>query len=111
MYVDPWLNFEAFLTESVASLKIVYQNPIFQTQYTDEVYRGFTRAPEGPKGIDVNEQQPNINWASVKANGVEFAYIEATTGLCAPILDSTLRHFSLKLLHMNKHRCQQEPLL
>ncbi|KAG6857073.1 hypothetical protein H0H87_010038 [Tephrocybe sp. NHM501043] len=33
-----------------------------------------------PKGIDVSGHQPNINWASVKANGVSFAYIKATEG-------------------------------
>ncbi|CAO3568957.1 unnamed protein product [Mortierella alpina] len=33
-----------------------------------------------PKGIDVSSHQPGINWATVKANGVEFAYIKATEG-------------------------------
>jgi GH25 family lysozyme M1 (1,4-beta-N-acetylmuramidase) len=33
-----------------------------------------------PKGIDVSGYQPNINWATVKANGVEFAFIKATEG-------------------------------
>jgi GH25 family lysozyme M1 (1,4-beta-N-acetylmuramidase) len=31
-----------------------------------------------PQGIDVSGFQPNVNWASVKANGVVFAYIKAT---------------------------------
>ncbi|GLB38231.1 putative glycosyl hydrolases family 25 [Lyophyllum shimeji] len=33
-----------------------------------------------PKGIDVSSYQPNVNWATVKANGVAFAYIKATEG-------------------------------
>ncbi|KAF9352087.1 hypothetical protein BGX34_000178 [Mortierella sp. NVP85] len=33
-----------------------------------------------PKGIDVSGYQPNVNWAAVKANGIEFAYIKATEG-------------------------------
>ncbi|KAG9324923.1 hypothetical protein KVV02_008485 [Mortierella alpina] len=33
-----------------------------------------------PKGIDVSGHQPNINWASVRANGIEFVYIKATEG-------------------------------
>jgi len=33
-----------------------------------------------PQGIDVSGYQPNINWAAVKANGVQFAYIKATEG-------------------------------
>jgi GH25 family lysozyme M1 (1,4-beta-N-acetylmuramidase) len=36
------------------------------------------RAP--PQGIDVSGWQPNINWATVKANGIQFAYIKATEG-------------------------------
>ncbi|KAF9567093.1 hypothetical protein EC968_003499 [Mortierella alpina] len=34
-----------------------------------------------PKGIDVSARQPNVNWNAVKANGVEFAYIQATEGM------------------------------
>ena len=33
-----------------------------------------------PQGIDVSGYQPSINWATVKANGVTFAYIKATEG-------------------------------
>ncbi|KAG5654419.1 hypothetical protein H0H81_002608 [Sphagnurus paluster] len=33
-----------------------------------------------PKGIDVSGWQPGINWATVKANGIEFAFIKATEG-------------------------------
>ena len=33
-----------------------------------------------PKGIDVSNYQPSINWATVKANGISFAYIKATEG-------------------------------
>ncbi|KAF9547546.1 glycoside hydrolase family 25 protein [Agrocybe pediades] len=33
-----------------------------------------------PKGIDVSGYQPNVNWKTVKANGVTFAYIKATEG-------------------------------
>lgn len=31
-------------------------------------------------GIDVSGYQPSINWATVKANGVKFAFIKATEG-------------------------------
>jgi GH25 family lysozyme M1 (1,4-beta-N-acetylmuramidase) len=31
-----------------------------------------------PEGIDVSGYQPNIDWAKVKANGIQFAYIKAT---------------------------------
>ncbi|XP_006463246.1 hypothetical protein AGABI2DRAFT_120070 [Agaricus bisporus var. bisporus H97] len=33
-----------------------------------------------PMGIDVSSHQPSINWNTVKANGIEFAYIKATEG-------------------------------
>ncbi|KAF8650920.1 hypothetical protein AX16_005019 [Volvariella volvacea WC 439] len=33
-----------------------------------------------PQGIDVSNYQPNINWNTVKANGVSFAFIKATEG-------------------------------
>ncbi|KAJ6582976.1 glycoside hydrolase family 25 protein [Mycena vulgaris] len=33
-----------------------------------------------PQGIDVSDFQPSVNWATVKANGVAFAYIKATEG-------------------------------
>lgn len=33
-----------------------------------------------PQGIDVSNYQTNINWSTVKANGVTFAYIKATEG-------------------------------
>ncbi|KAA1472409.1 glycoside hydrolase family 25 protein [Dentipellis sp. KUC8613] len=33
-----------------------------------------------PEGIDVSSYQPSINWSTVKANGVTFAYIKATEG-------------------------------
>ncbi|CAO3636532.1 unnamed protein product [Cunninghamella blakesleeana] len=33
-----------------------------------------------PEGIDVSGYQPNINWSTVKANGISFAYIKATEG-------------------------------
>lgn len=33
-----------------------------------------------PKGIDVSSHQPNVNWNTVKASGVTFAYIKATEG-------------------------------
>ncbi|TFK34430.1 glycoside hydrolase family 25 protein [Crucibulum laeve] len=34
-----------------------------------------------PLGIDVSSYQPNINWATVKANGASFAFIKATEGV------------------------------
>ncbi|KAG6858087.1 hypothetical protein C0993_006597, partial [Termitomyces sp. T159_Od127] len=37
-------------------------------------------ASAAPQGIDVSGYQPGINWSTVKANGVEFAYIKATEG-------------------------------
>ncbi|KAG6897420.1 hypothetical protein C0992_001734 [Termitomyces sp. T32_za158] len=37
-------------------------------------------ATAAPQGIDVSSYQPGINWSTVKANGVEFAYIKATEG-------------------------------
>lgn len=33
-----------------------------------------------PKGIDVSDQQPKINWKSVVSDGVSYAYIKATEG-------------------------------
>ena len=33
-----------------------------------------------PKGIDVSSHQGNINWNTVVANGVSFAFIKATEG-------------------------------
>ena len=33
-----------------------------------------------PKGIDVASHQGDINWKTVAANGVSFAYIKATEG-------------------------------
>jgi len=33
-----------------------------------------------PKGIDVSGFQPNVDWKTVKANGISFAYIKATEG-------------------------------
>lgn len=33
-----------------------------------------------PKGIDVSSHQGVVNWNSVVANGVSFAYIKATEG-------------------------------
>ncbi|KAG5721529.1 N,O-diacetylmuramidase [Termitomyces sp. T112] len=37
-------------------------------------------ASAAPQGIDVSSYQPNIDWSTVKANGVEFAFIKATEG-------------------------------
>jgi hypothetical protein len=33
-----------------------------------------------PKGIDVSSHQGNVNWNTVTANGVSFAYVKATEG-------------------------------
>jgi hypothetical protein len=44
---------------------------------------GPTEDPEmraQPKGIDVSSHQGNVNWGTVVANGVSFAYIKATEG-------------------------------
>jgi hypothetical protein len=35
-------------------------------------------------GIDVSAYQPNVNWNTVKSNGVSFAYIKATEGTSTP---------------------------
>ena len=35
-----------------------------------------------PKGIDVSNYQPNIDWKAVVANGISFVYIKATEGTC-----------------------------
>jgi GH25 family lysozyme M1 (1,4-beta-N-acetylmuramidase) len=37
-----------------------------------------------PQGIDVSHYQGSINWNTVKANGVTFAFIKATEGTCTP---------------------------
>ncbi|KAG6897418.1 hypothetical protein C0992_001732 [Termitomyces sp. T32_za158] len=37
-------------------------------------------ANAAPKGIDISSHQPSVKWSTVKANGVEFAYIKATEG-------------------------------
>jgi len=37
-----------------------------------------------PKGIDVASHQGNVNWNTVTANGVSFAYIKATEGTGRP---------------------------
>ena len=37
-------------------------------------------APNPPPGIDVSHYQGTINWSSVKAAGIQFAYIKATEG-------------------------------
>ena len=41
---------------------------------------GVTLAQAAPQGIDVSSHQPSINCATVKANGIDFAYIKATEG-------------------------------
>jgi len=33
-----------------------------------------------PQGIDVSSYQGSVNWATVKANGIAFAYVKATEG-------------------------------
>lgn len=33
-----------------------------------------------PYGIDVSSYQPNVDWTTVKSNGITFAYIKATEG-------------------------------
>ena len=42
-------------------------------------------AQAAPLDIDVSSYQGNVNWTTVKANSIEFAYIKATegTGRCA----------------------------
>ncbi|KAJ7196476.1 glycoside hydrolase family 25 protein [Mycena pura] len=41
-----------------------------------------------PQGIDVSDFQPSVNWATVKANGLSFAYIKATEGTSTFISDT-----------------------
>ena len=33
-----------------------------------------------PQGIDVSDFQTSVNWATVKTNGISFAYVKATEG-------------------------------
>ena len=33
-----------------------------------------------PQGIDVSDFQTSVDWATVKANGITFAYVKATEG-------------------------------
>lgn len=33
-----------------------------------------------PQGIDVSSYQPNVDWTTVKNNGISFVYIKATEG-------------------------------
>ncbi|KAF7316067.1 Secreted hydrolase [Mycena indigotica] len=47
----------------------------------DVVFRDIENSKRAqPQGIDVSGFQPSVNWATVKANGVSFAYIKATEG-------------------------------
>ncbi|KAJ7432175.1 glycoside hydrolase family 25 protein [Mycena galericulata] len=43
------------------------------------VFRDVSKRAQ-PQGIDVSDFQPSVNWATVSANGVSFAYIKATEG-------------------------------
>ena len=36
--------------------------------------------PIGPQGIDFSNQEGTVDWAKVKADGIQFAYIKATQG-------------------------------
>jgi hypothetical protein len=56
-----------------------------------------------PQGIDVSGHQPGVNWATVKANGVTFAYIKATEGT------STL-HVSHNFEIPTQHLCSVQEL-
>ena len=38
-----------------------------------------------PLGIDISSNQPDIDWASVVDNGIQFVYIKATEGSCSII--------------------------
>jgi GH25 family lysozyme M1 (1,4-beta-N-acetylmuramidase) len=50
--------------------------------------------PSGPKGIDVSHWQGSINWNSVRAACIRFAYIKATegTGYTDPRFDANYIH-------------------
>ncbi|KIJ12277.1 glycoside hydrolase family 25 protein [Paxillus involutus ATCC 200175] len=59
-----------------------------------------------PRGIDVSSYQPNVDWTTVKNNGIEFAYIKATEGTSyiSPTFNS--QHASAKkvgLIHGGYH--------
>jgi GH25 family lysozyme M1 (1,4-beta-N-acetylmuramidase) len=45
-----------------------------------------------PSGIDVSHFQPNVDWSTVKSNGVTFAYIKATESTRAPPLPHQSHH-------------------
>lgn len=51
-------------------------------------------------GIDVSHYQGSINWGTVKANGVQWAYIKATEGtsayrfLCFVVVAQEAHHIS-----------------
>jgi hypothetical protein len=49
-----------------------------------------------PQGIDVSGFQPNVNWATVKANGISFAFIKATEGTSEFIFPALFLLFKLK---------------
>ncbi|TFK37987.1 glycoside hydrolase family 25 protein [Crucibulum laeve] len=55
-----------FIAALAAALTAVYASPLEK------------RA--APQGIDVSGFQPSVNWATVKANGLSFAFIKATEG-------------------------------
>jgi GH25 family lysozyme M1 (1,4-beta-N-acetylmuramidase) len=53
------------------------------TRHLDLGGQGVVRpafAPNPPPGIDVSHYQGSVNWSSVKAAGIQFAYIKATEG-------------------------------
>lgn len=62
-----WLS-----TLTILTAVVVNANPIESTTLLEK------RA--NPQGIDVSSYQPSVNWATVKANGVSFAFIKATEG-------------------------------
>lgn len=54
------------------------------------VVQGIVVKRSEPQGIDVSSHQPNINWSSVKDNGISFVYIKATEGTCEKFLLSRI---------------------
>jgi GH25 family lysozyme M1 (1,4-beta-N-acetylmuramidase) len=76
--VDQWLSTVLCKMSFLKSFSIltlaataVFATPIANTTLTKRAQ---------PQGIDVSGHQPTINWATVRANGVEFAFIKATEG-------------------------------
>ncbi len=67
-------SFLQILTFAILSLSLgVFGTPVGGSEST-LVKRA------NPQGIDVSNNQGSLNWAKIKSQGVQFAYIKATEG-------------------------------